>query len=213
MKKVLCLIVFIGILICGTHSVFGQSDLKSVVAKVEELRKSQGDYVTRKYVQELLKTTNDNEIGPVMLTYWGSLTSNIWQTDKSDSITNEYQDYLESIIIPAINDNTFQINNSNLNFFSQLTYDYATMAFLKGDYQKSASLLKQILLWYETIQEVQNSLGHARILDDYCSIMIRDLHEYNEVFPYIEKMLPYYNYCMVNNLKNMLWLFTTNLSV
>ena len=187
MKKVLCLIVFIGILICGTHSVFGQSDLKSVVAKVEELRKSQGDYVTRKYVQELLKTTNDNEIGPVMLTYWGSLTSNIWQTDKSDSITNEYQDYLESIIIPAINDNTFQINNSNLNFFSQLTYDYATMAFLKGDYQKSASLLKQILLWYETIQEVQNSLGHARILDDYCSIMIRDLHEYNEVFPYIEK--------------------------
>lgn len=189
MKKVLCLIVFICILICCTHSVFGQSDLKTVVSTVEELRKSHGDYAARKYVQEILETTSDKEIGPLLISFWGSLTSNIWQTDKSDTITVEYQDYLENIIIPAINDNSFLINNCNFNFFSQLTYDYATMAFLKGDYQKSASLLKQILLWYETIQEMQNSPGHARVLDNYCSILIRDLHEYKEVTPYLEQDL------------------------
>ena len=189
MKKILYIILFICLLTFGVQIAYGQTDLKTVVATVEELRKSQGDYIARNYVQELLETTSDNEMGSVLISFWGSLTSNIWQTDKSESITNEYQDYLESIIVPAINDNTFQINNSNFNFFSQLTYDYATMSFLKGDYQKSAAYLKHVLLWYDSVQEVQNSPGHARVLDDYCSIMIRDLHEYNDILPYIEQDL------------------------
>lgn len=190
MIKIRLVIALICVSICiDGFYVYGQADLKTVVATVEELRKSQGDYVARNYVRELLETTSDNEIGSVLISFWGSLTSNIWQTDKSDSITNEYQDYLESIIVPAINNNTFQINNSNFNFFSQLTYDYATMSFLKGDYQKSAAYLKHVILWYDSVQEVQNSPGHARVLDDYCSIMIRDLHEYNEVLPYIEQDL------------------------
>ena len=111
MKKILYIILFICLLTFGVQIAYGQTDLKTVVATVEELRKSQGDYIARNYVQELLETTSDNEMGSVLISFFFFFFSNIWQTDKSESITNEYQDYLESIIVPAINDNTFQINN------------------------------------------------------------------------------------------------------
>lgn len=187
MRQRLIILTFLS-LIFGTI-VYGQANNQTIITKIYEIKNQEGDWAARNYVDSVRDKTTDRELYATMLSFWGILSSNIWQTDKSDSITNEYCEYLETIFIPSLTDSSFHINNGNFNICSQLTYDYTSMLYLKKDFRGTAHYLKLMLNWFDEIKEAQNSPDHMRILNDYCSVLINDLHQYKESIPYIEKDL------------------------
>lgn len=182
-RKILTIIM----LICFDFTAMGQIDAQSLVAKINEIRVSNGDWAARNYVDSVLNKSTNKDLSSALLPFWGILTSNIWQTNKSDTITKDYREFLETIAIPKISDSAFKIDQANFKVFTQLTYDYAIMQFMANDFNKAASYLRLMLTWCGAIPEEQNTQGHIRILSDYYSILIEKLHQYGEALPFVEQ--------------------------
>lgn len=168
-----------------------RNDIQAVIDYIQETRMSKGDSVARQYVDSLLKNPKTNaDLSESLTIIWGVLTSSIWQTNQTDSITNEYRQYLEKVIIPIVSDDiTLKkiIDESSIDLIARFTYDYALMVFDDGEINKSADLLKKTVSWYDSTSKVRGNPQHINFLSDYCSLLINFLHQYENALPYVEK--------------------------
>lgn len=148
---------------------------------------SEGDIVARNYVEQLLQNSQQAEITSTLIECWGVLTSIIWDTNKSDTITSQYREYIEKVIIPWVPDDTTSIDAKGLEFYTQFLSDYVAMLHLEKDYNRASFYLRLMLSWYDKVPEAQKSMNYISTLNDYCVVLIRDLHQYKEALPYIER--------------------------
>lgn len=185
MKK-LIVIIFI-LLWCGGG--VAQETSQDLVAKVVELRSLEGDISARNFIEQQLSVQDNKEYIPTLLSMWGSLTSNIWQTNKADSITSDYKEYIERFVLPEISNESFVNSEDIFNWLYPIISDYATMLFYQGMYMECSKYLSLILSRFDEFPETKSTLGYVRTLKDYSFVLMNNLHKYMEARTYYEILL------------------------
>lgn len=167
-------------------SLYGQTT-NDVILKVKELQQEDGDSIARDYLinnESLFEEGNEQAI---YLGLWGQLTSNMWNANPTPSLTEEFKDFLMSIVDESAYSEDFLPEESALPWVWQMTHDYSNILYAEGNKEKALFMLGRIHKWFESYPNYRNTVGYARSLLNYCILLVRDMHKYEEGTPYIEE--------------------------
>ncbi len=179
MKRI-CIIV-IGIF---TNLGISAQTANDVIQKMQEIRQESGDSIARNYLENNHSVFINEDANLTYLVLWGVLTSNMWNSNPSETLRVEYKKYLDSAIDDEIKSETFMPDLESLPTIWQLTYDYYNMLYREGDKETTLLLLSNIHRWFEPYAEAKNSWGYARSLLDLCLVLVRDMHKYKDGEPF-----------------------------
>lgn len=184
MKRVYILVI--GIYVCLGISAQTTND---VIQKMQEIRQESGDSVARDYLAKNQSVFISEDANPTYLVLWGVLTSNMWNSNPSETLRIEYKNYLDSAIDDEIKSESYTPDQASLPTIWQLTRDYYLILYRDGDREGALKLLKCIHRWFRPYPDARNTVGYAQTLLDYCLLLVRDMHKYEEGMPYAEEYL------------------------
>lgn len=179
MKRIYTIVI--GIYACLGISAQTAND---VIQRMQEIRQESGDSIARDYLANNQSVFINEDANPTYFVLWGVLTSNMWNSNPSETLRVEYKKYLDSAIDDEIKSEKFMPDQESLPTIWQLTYDYYNMLYREGDKETTLLLLSNIHRWFEPYAEAKNSWGYARSLLDLCILLIRDMHKYKDGEPF-----------------------------
>ena len=179
-------ILVIGISVC--LGIYAQT-ANDVIKKMQEIRQESGDSIARDYLTRNQSIFISEDANPTYLVLWGVLTSNMWNSNPSEKLRIEYKKYLDSAIDDEIKSETYTPDQASLPTIWQLTRDYYLILYRDGDREGALKLLKCIHRWFRPYPDARNTVGYAQTLLDYCLLLVRDMHKYEEGMPYAEEYL------------------------
>ena len=184
MKRFYFLVV--GIYICLGISAQTAND---VIQRMQEIRQESGDSIARDYLTNNQSVFISEDANPTYLVLWGVLTSNMWNSNPSETLRIEYKKYLDSAIDDEIKSESYTPDEASLPTIWQLTRDYYLILYRDGDREGALKLLKCIHRWFKSYPDARNTVGYAQSLLDLCLLLIRDMHKYEEGQPFAEEYL------------------------
>ena len=184
MKRVYILVI--GILVCLGISAQTAND---VIQRMQEIRQESGDSIARDYLASNHSVFINEDANPTYLVLWGVLTSNMWNSNPSETLRIEYKKYLDSAIDDDIKSVTYMPDQASLPTIWQLTRDYYLILYRDGDREGALNLLKCIHRWFKPYSDARNTVGYAQTLLDHCLLLVRDMHKYEEGMPIAEEYL------------------------
>ena len=184
MKRFYFLVV--GIYICLGISAQTAND---VIQRMQEIRQESGDSIARDYLTNNQSVFISEDANPTYLVLWGVLTSNMWNSNPSETLRIEYKKYLDSAIDDEIKSESYTPDEASLPTIWQLTRDYYLILYRDGDREGALKLLKCIHRWFKPYSDARNTVGYAQSLLDLCLLLIRDMHKYEEGQPFAEEYL------------------------
>ena len=158
-----------------------------VITKVKELQQENGDSIARDYLiknQTMFENDNDHA---VYLGLWGQLTSNMWNAKPTPSLTDEFKTFLMSIVDESAYSDEFTPEESALPWVWQMTHDYTNILYAEGNKEKALFMLSRIHKWFEPYPNYRNTVCYAQSLLNYCLLLVRDMHKYEEGEPYVNE--------------------------
>lgn len=179
-------ILVIGIYVCLGVSAQTTDD---VIKSLREIRQESGDSIARDYLEKNNSVFINENANPTYLILWGVLTSNMWNSNPSETLRIEYKKYLDSVIDDEIKSETYTPDSTSLSTIWQLTHDYYLILYRDGDRESALSLLKCIHRWFKPYPDMRNTVGYAQSLLDLCLLLVRDMHKYEEGQPFAEEYL------------------------
>ncbi len=182
MKKIF--ILAIGLYVCMGFSAQTSND---VIKKMQQIRQESGDSVARDYLTKNQSVFISENANPTYLAMWGLLTSNMWNSNPSESLRVEYKNYLDSVIDEEIKSDSYMPDQASLPTLWQLTRDYYLILNREGDRENVLNLLKCIHRWFKPFPDMRNTVGYAQSLLDLSLLLDRDFHRYEEGQPYAEE--------------------------
>ena len=179
-------ILVVGICVCLGISAQTTND---VIQRMQEIRQESGDSIARDYLTNNQSVFIDEDANPTYLVLWGVLTSNMWNSNPSESLRVEYKNYLDSAIDEEIKSDSYMPDETTLPTLWQLTRDYYLILYREGDRENVLNLLKCIHRWFKPFPDMRNTIGYAQSLLDLNLLLVRDMHRYEEGQPYAEEYL------------------------
>ena len=184
MKRV-CLLV-IGMCVCIGITAQRAND---IIQKMQEIRQESGDSIARNYLLSNQSVFINEGSNTTYLVLWGVLTSNMWNSNPSETLKIEYKKYLDSVIDDEIKSESYMPDQTFLPSIWQLTRDYYLILYREGDTDNALKLLKCIHRWFKPYPDMRNTVGYAQSLLDINLLLIRDMHRYEEGQSYAEEYL------------------------
>lgn len=179
-QVIFTLLIFISI------STYAQS-AADIFKRVMEIREDKGDSIARAYLVANDSIFNKEGVYGDYLLVWGVLTSNMWHENPSETMTEEYKEYLDVVIDDQIKSDSFAPNANVISDFWRIMYDYSLILDLKGDKDQALFMLNRIHKWLEPYDELKCTIGYAQSLLSHCLILVRDMHKYEEGKIYVEE--------------------------
>ena len=179
MKKFTSIIIFVVI----SLSCYSQNGDNIFAQRLYDIKVLKGDSIARNYLET--KRDSLEQIGEfnTYTLFWGLLTSNMWNAAPTETLKQEYKDYLYAIIDDEIISENYKPTKESLPYLWQLVHDYYTMLYNDGDKEQGLSLLTNLLRWFKPYPDLQKAVGYAQSLLDMCDLLI-ELHKYNEAEPF-----------------------------
>ena len=180
MKRVVWLIL----LVLCTVSSYAQETDNLLVRNIQLIKAQQGDSIARSYLEN--KKDSLEQIGetPSYILLWGLLSSNMWNANPTESLKQEYKEYLETVIDDEIKSDIYMPDFESLSSLWQLVHDYYNILYNEGDKENTLQLLLSVHRWFEPYPEARNTVGYAQSLLDLCIILVRDMHKYKKGEPF-----------------------------
>ena len=158
-------ILVIGISVC--LGIYAQT-VNDVIQRMQEIRQESGDSIARDYLTKNQSVFINEDANPTYLVLWGVLTSNMWNSNPTETLRIEYKNYLESAIDDEIKSETYTPDQASLPTIWQLTRDYYLILYRDGDREGALKLLKCIHRWFKPYPDARNTVGYAQSLLDLC---------------------------------------------
>ena len=179
-------ILVVGIYVCLGISAQTTND---VIQRMQEIRQESGDSIARDYLTNNQSVFINEDANPTYLVLWGVLTSNMWNSNPSETLRIEYKKYLDSAIDDEIKSESYMPDQASLPTIWQLIRDYYLILYRDGDKEGALKLLKCIHRWFKPYPDARNTVGYAQSLLDLCLLLNRDMHKYEEGQPYAEEYI------------------------
>ena len=185
MKKVL---LTISLLSCCISS-YSQGVENPLVKQLKIIKQLQGDSIARCYLDSKKDSLDQRGEDGSYLLLWGMLTSNMWQNKPTETLKKEYREYLDTVIDDEIKSKEYVPTFDLFPTLVSLTFDYYNMLYKEGDKETTLQLLSNIHRWFKPYPETRRTVIYAQILLDFCLILVRDMHKYEEGMPLAEEYL------------------------
>lgn len=179
-------VLFILLCACCSYS-FSQEVENTLITKLRSIRLQQGDSIARCYLDSQKDSLEQNGENASYILLWGVLTSNMWHANPTESITQEYEEYLNHYIYEFVEKSDIIPNHESLEAFWQLSYDYSIILYRYGNIEEALALLTRIHNWFEPYPEMRNTTGYCETLLDLCTILAYKMHKHKEAEPYLRE--------------------------
>ena len=166
---------------------FSQEADNTLTTAISNIKVQYGDSIARNYLDSKKDSLEQIGENSTYLLLWGLLTSNMWNSNPSATLKEEYKAYLDLIIDEEIKSESYAPTLEFLPSLWQLVHDYYNILYTDGDKDSALQLLTNIHRWFEPYPEARNTIGYARSLLDLCLILVRDLHNYKEGAPLVKE--------------------------
>lgn len=164
-----------------SFATYGQIQVDSIINVVKEIRISQGDSIALNYLVSNKHVFDESNTTPSYILLWGSLTSNMWNVNPSQSLTHKYAEFLDFLFSDKqLGNKSFVPSAALFESLWQLSYDFVSILFNAKEFEKALTQSELIHKWFENYPLLRDTKGYARSLLNYCLLLVRDLHRYEE---------------------------------